>query len=69
MNKMFLQELQELLVKYNAKIGFTCDPSSDTYGLSGDAIVVEINGGEEIYRTDGWWLTAGGMEEAISSNQ
>lgn len=31
--KEFLKEFKDLLLKYNADIGWTCDDCSDTYGL------------------------------------
>ena len=51
----FLQELKALLQKYNASIGFTCDKGSDTWGLSGDQIVVEVDD-STVLETESWWL-------------
>jgi hypothetical protein len=34
--KEFLKEFEDLLLKYNAEIGWTCDECSDTHGLYND---------------------------------
>ena len=51
----FKTELRDLLDRYNASIKFTCNDSSDTYGLTGDSIIVKI-GDKEILRTHSWSL-------------
>jgi len=53
--KNFKKELKELMNKYNVSIGFTCDDSSDTYGLFDDHIVIEMDN-EVVIESDGWWL-------------
>ena len=55
MKEQFLQELKELLSKYNASIGFTCAPGSDTYGIDDGGIQIDIND-KEILKVSYWWL-------------
>ena len=38
--KEFLKEFKDLLLKYNADIGWTCDDCSDTYGLYDDHLYI-----------------------------
>ncbi|WP_342234390.1 hypothetical protein [Ralstonia sp. OTU4908] len=47
----FLQKLQTLLTEYNASISWSCDPCSDTHGIYGDVITVDVDG-REVVRTD-----------------
>lgn len=55
----FLDELKALLWKYNACIQWTCDESSDTYGITGEKMVL-------YYSEDGikktWEINDGGIE-------
>lgn len=46
--KEFLKALKDLLIKYNADIGWTCDDCSDTYGLYDDHLYVSICGQKDI---------------------
>lgn len=55
--KEFLKELKALLEKYDASICFTCHPSSDTYGLYDDHIIV-LMGNKEVAGSDNWTLVA-----------
>lgn len=43
--KEFKKELSDLLKKYNAEIGFYVNDSSDTYGLSGEKMVIYFDNG------------------------
>ena len=66
----FLKELRDLLSKYKASIGFTCDASSDTYGLSGDGMAIDmfddITKKEiRILQTDTWWIDTISIDDAI----
>ena len=55
--KEFLLKLKALLKEYNASIGFTCDPCSDTYGIYDGGIFVDM-GGERLVKTDLWSMDA-----------
>lgn len=46
--KEFLKEFKELLLKYNADIGWTCDDCSDTYGLYNDHLYISMYGQKDI---------------------
>ena len=46
--KEFLRELKDLLTKYKADIGWTCDDCSDTFGLSGDHLYISMTGQKHI---------------------
>ena len=46
--KEFLKEFRELLLKYNADIGWTCDDCSDTYGLYNDHLYITMYGQKDI---------------------
>lgn len=62
----FLSKLKDLMAEYGASISFTCGPCSDTHGLHDEAITIDILkenarsswDEEEIFRVDGWGLTA-----------
>lgn len=45
---LFLQEFKELLLKYEADIGWTCDECSDTYGLYDDHLYISMFGQKSI---------------------
>lgn len=45
---LFLQEFKELLLKYGADIGWTCDECSDTYGLYDDHLYISMVGQKSI---------------------
>lgn len=46
--KEFLREFKELLLKYDAYIGWTCDDCSDTYGLYNDHLYISMLGQKDI---------------------
>lgn len=46
--KLFLKEFKDLLLKYNADIGWTCDDCSDTYGLYDDHLYISMLGQKDI---------------------
>lgn len=46
--KEFLREFKDLLLKYNADIGWTCADCSDTYGLYDDHLYISMFGQEDI---------------------
>ena len=46
--KGFLKEFKDLLLKYNADIGWTCDDCSDTYGLYNDHLYISMLGQKDI---------------------
>ena len=46
--KDFLKEFRDLLLKYHADIGWTCDYCSDTYGLYDDHLYISIFGEKDI---------------------
>ena len=46
--KLFLKEFKDLLLKYNADIGWTCDFCSDTYGLYDDHLYISMLGQKDI---------------------
>lgn len=62
----FKVELKALLKKYNASIGFTCDASSDTYGITGEKLVADLRDDADSGRSIqvelsdgfGWWISA-----------
>ena len=49
----FKKELKELLIKYNASIGFNCGENSDTHGLYDEKMVIDIEK-KEIEICQGW---------------
>jgi hypothetical protein len=49
----FEKELQQLLSKYNALIAFSCDNNHHKQNLSGEKIIVMLNG-EEYTLSEGW---------------
>ena len=58
----FQQELKALLEKYNVSIGFDVSECSDTYGLSGEKMVIYHNipntcKTENWIEVDGWTLS------------
>ena len=55
--KEFLRKLKALLKEYNASIGFTCAPCSDTYGIYDGGIFVNMDG-ERLVKTDFWSMDA-----------
>lgn len=40
----FLEELKELLLKYDATIGWVCDETSDTFGIIDEKMYINIWG-------------------------
>lgn len=46
----FLQKLLALLSEYDASISWSCDDGSDTHGISGEVLVVDI-ANREVLRT------------------
>lgn len=46
--KEFLKEFKDLLLKYDADIGWTCAECSDTYGLCDDHLYISMHGQEDI---------------------
>ena len=40
----FMKELYDLLLKYNAKISWTCDEFSDIFWLVGDHLIISMCG-------------------------
>lgn len=61
MKEEFLKKLKDLLEEYNVVIGFEVNECSDTYGLSGERMVIsQITKGafkEDVWLTiDGWGL-------------
>ncbi len=44
----FKKELKELLLKYNAGIGFSCSEDSDLYGIQEEKIIADIDGKDHI---------------------
>lgn len=61
----FKVELKALLKKYNASIGFTCDESSDAYGITGEKLVAGLRDDAdsgcsiqvELSDGFGWWIS------------
>lgn len=47
--KEFLKEFKDLLLKYGADIGWTCDDCSDTYGLYNDHLYISMMGQKNIH--------------------
>lgn len=72
MTKMDIQkfrgELKDLLKKYNASINFSVSDCSDTYGLSGEKMVVSVRPDMksfkeiDILEVRGWSIDAGDIE-------
>ena len=64
----FRCELKDLLAKYNASINFSVSDCSDTYGLSGEKMVVSIRPDKksfkeiDILEVRGWSIAAGDIE-------
>ncbi len=63
----FKKELRELLVKYNATIGFSVGESSDTHGLYGEKIEVTLkHSTKPHYRSftlsEGWTVCKSDLE-------
>lgn len=56
-----VQDLRQLLEKYNASIGFTCDLYSDTH-ITGGSIVVDVDD-VSIIESGGWWLTYSDLKD------
>lgn len=54
----FLAELKALLEKYNADIGFTCDDGSDTYGITGEGMTIDIDDETIFFAPSDWWITS-----------
>lgn len=56
--KEFLGKLKDLLNEYDATIEFTCDESSDTYGIHGDHLEISMREdgcrNKVIFKSDGW---------------
>lgn len=52
-----LQALKEVLIKYNAAIGFSCADGSDLHAVYDEAIIIDINN-KEIFRENGYYLEA-----------
>lgn len=46
--KEFLKEFKDLLLKYNADIGWICADCSDTYGLYDDHLYISMLGQKDI---------------------
>lgn len=46
--KEFLEEFKDLLLKYSADIGWTCDDCSDTHGLYNDHLYISMKGQKDI---------------------
>jgi hypothetical protein len=49
----FKKELKELLAKYNASIDWDCGDGSDTYGIYGETMSIDVDGKTEKI-CDGW---------------
>jgi hypothetical protein len=49
--KIFLLELQVLLAKYDAEIGWDCGVGSDLHGVYDECITVSM-GNKEVFRTN-----------------
>lgn len=60
----FLKELKDLLVKYNATLGFDCDDFSDLYGIYDEKIIARIDG-KEIVLANGYEADASDLIKAI----
>jgi Uri superfamily endonuclease len=58
---LFLQDLSDLLMRYNASIEFGCSDCSDTHGLYDERIEVWVDG-KEVARSIGWSLEAGDLD-------
>ncbi len=58
----FLRKLRYLLAEYHASISFECDDSSDTHGITGEKIVININK-KPVFKVGGWWLDPRDMRE------
>lgn len=59
----FRKELKALLLKYNASISFSVDPTSDTHGLYDEKMKVFVCEPDSFHETDiivveGWQITA-----------
>jgi hypothetical protein len=55
--KAFMKDLQELLIKHKADIGFNVGEHSDTYGLYDERIVATVDG-VDITLNHGWYVDA-----------
>ncbi len=58
----FVLELQELLKKHNASIGFSCGEHSDTHGLYDEKLLIDI-GNTTVFEVEGWWLDGDSLNE------
>lgn len=54
----FFKEFKALLEKYNVDIHFTCDDSSDTYGIIGAKMCIDLDR-KRILEVSNWWLDSG----------
>lgn len=60
----FLKELKDLLIKYNATLGFDCDDFSDLHGIYDEEIIARVNG-KKISLGDGFEIDASDLIKAI----
>lgn len=64
----FKRDLRDLLIKHNAYIGFSCDPCSDTHGLTGDKLIVGFRRDNKSFKykefqiSDGWSVHASDLK-------
>ena len=52
--KEFLQKLNSLLHEYDAVIGWTCGPCSDTHGVYDDRIYIHLGAEDIPLYNEGW---------------
>ena len=57
------RDLAAVLRKHGVSIEFTCDECSDTYGLSGDRIVIADAENRYVLDDFSWSITAKDLEE------
>jgi hypothetical protein len=63
MKENFLQELKDLMTKYNVSIGFSVGSCSDTHGLYDEKILIDHRPDPKSWEEEtwlsvpGWWLT------------
>lgn len=61
----FLTKLANLLDEYNADIEFTCDSSSDTYGLYNERIIISERKNDNVILDihNEWYLNSNVIKE------
>lgn len=75
MKEQFLQELKELLEKYDVNIGFSVSPCSDTHGLNDEKIVIDHRISKNSFKEErwlevyGWGLGASDIKQEVKYEQ